>query len=61
MNSGALAYALDGDNPLDPWPYDPAFVPTYLNWHYERHGEPGSRELLTCTLYRNPRRATAVC
>jgi hypothetical protein len=55
MNSQALADALD-DEPLDAWPYDPALVPTHRKWHYERDGEPGSRELLARVLYRNPLR-----
>ena len=57
MNSTALADAL-GDEPLDAWPYDPAFVPTHRDWHHDRNGEPGSRELLARVLYRNPRRAS---
>jgi dTDP-4-dehydrorhamnose reductase len=55
MNSRALAEAL-GHDPLDPWPHDPALAPTHRDWHHERHGEPGSRELLQRVLYRNPRR-----
>ena len=55
MNSTALADVLGGE-PLDTWPFDPAFVPTHRDWHFERHGEPGSRELLARVLYRNPRR-----
>jgi dTDP-4-dehydrorhamnose reductase len=55
MNSLALAEAL-GDDPLDPWPHDPSLVPTHREWHYERNGELGSRELLKRILYRNPRR-----
>jgi dTDP-4-dehydrorhamnose reductase len=57
MDSRALADAL-GDSVLDPWPYDPALVPTNDRWHYERNGCPGSRELLARVLYRNPRRIT---
>jgi dTDP-4-dehydrorhamnose reductase len=56
MNSGALADALDHDALLDPWPHDPALVPTHRQWHFERDGTPGSRELLAQILYRNPRR-----
>jgi dTDP-4-dehydrorhamnose reductase len=59
MNSRALAEAL-GDDPLDPWPHDPAHVPTHREWHHERNGEPGSRELLQRVLYRNPRCAEVV-
>jgi dTDP-4-dehydrorhamnose reductase len=55
MNSRALADALD-DEPLDAWPYVTKYVPTHARWHYERNGEPGSRELLAHVLYRNPRR-----
>jgi dTDP-4-dehydrorhamnose reductase len=55
MNSTALIEALD-DNPLDAWPFDDAFVPTHREWHHERNGERGSRELLAQILYRNPRR-----
>ncbi|MEX0614062.1 MAG: sugar nucleotide-binding protein, partial [Pirellulales bacterium] len=56
MSSRALAEVLDDDEPLDPWPHDPALVPTHNHWHYERNGERGSRELLARILYRNPRR-----
>jgi dTDP-4-dehydrorhamnose reductase len=60
MNSSALADVLGADSsdhgPLDSWPQDPAFVPTDRRWHYQREGEPGSRELLARILYRNPRR-----
>jgi dTDP-4-dehydrorhamnose reductase len=55
MDSRALAEALD-DEPLLAWPYDESLVPTHRAWHYERDGEPGSRELLAQVLYRNPRR-----
>ncbi len=56
MDSRALAEAL-GEEPLDAWPYDPALTPTHdVRWHYERSGEPGSRELLARVLYRNPLR-----
>jgi dTDP-4-dehydrorhamnose reductase len=54
MNSSALADVL-GHEPLDPWPHDPAHVPTDHDWHHRRDGEPGSRELLARVLYRNPR------
>lgn len=55
MNSRALAEALD-EEPLDAWPYHAEFVPTHREWHFERDGETGSRELLAKNLYRNPRR-----
>lgn len=55
MNSRALCDAL-GDDQLHPWPHDPALVPTHRRWHYDRNGDPGSRELLARVLYRNPRR-----
>jgi dTDP-4-dehydrorhamnose reductase len=57
MDSSALIEAL-GDDPLDPWPYDPALVPTYRDWHYEHNGHAGSRDLLARVLYRNPNRRT---
>jgi dTDP-4-dehydrorhamnose reductase len=57
MNSRALADALDDNEPLDPWPYDPAFAPTDPDWHHHRNGERGSLELLQRILYRNPRHA----
>jgi dTDP-4-dehydrorhamnose reductase len=56
MNSSALIEALDGEELLDAWPYDPALVPTDLNWHHERSGESGSSALLARILYRNPGR-----
>ncbi len=56
MNSLALAVALDDDEPLDPWPHDPALVPTDPHWHHTRNGERGSPDLLKRILYRNPRR-----
>jgi dTDP-4-dehydrorhamnose reductase len=59
MNSDALWEAL-GESPLDAWPHDREFVPTHPRWHYERYGNPGSRELLARILYRNPRRRVAV-
>jgi dTDP-4-dehydrorhamnose reductase len=55
MNSTALAEALGDNEPLDAWPLDPSFVPTHRDWHHERNGAPGSRELLENVLYRNPR------
>jgi dTDP-4-dehydrorhamnose reductase len=55
MNSQPLRDAL-GSEPLDGWPYDADFVPTHAQWHYERNGTGGSRELLARVLYRNPRR-----
>ena len=59
MNSSSLAAALGDDQPLDAWPYEKAFVPTHHDWHHERNGTPGSRELLARVLYRNPRRTAA--
>lgn len=55
MNSAALTEAL-GSEVLGDWPYDPALVPTHREWHFERNGEQGSRDLLARILYRNPRR-----
>ncbi|MGD9635143.1 MAG: NAD(P)-dependent oxidoreductase [Pirellulales bacterium] len=55
MDSSALAEAL-GEELLDQWPYDPAFLPTDRQWHFDRNGERGSRELLARILYRNPNR-----
>ncbi len=56
MNSNALIVALNGDELLDAWPYDPELVPTDPNWHHDRSGERGSPELLARILYRNPGR-----
>jgi dTDP-4-dehydrorhamnose reductase len=58
MNSAALAVAL-GYELLDPWPHDSAHVPTYRDWHHQRNGFAGSRELLASVLYRNPRHRLA--
>jgi dTDP-4-dehydrorhamnose reductase len=55
MDCSKLVAAL-GYEPFDPWPLDEAFVPTHPEWHYERDGEPGSFDLLSRVLYRNPRR-----
>jgi dTDP-4-dehydrorhamnose reductase len=55
MDCSKLVAAL-GYEPFDPWPLDEAFVPTHPKWHYERGDEPGSFELLSRVLYRNPRR-----
>jgi dTDP-4-dehydrorhamnose reductase len=55
MNSNVLWNAL-GEEPLDAWPYDTEIVQTHEQWHYERNGHSGSRELLARVLYRNPRR-----
>jgi dTDP-4-dehydrorhamnose reductase len=57
MNSTALTEAL-GSEVLGDWPCDPALVPTHREWHFERNGEQGSRELLARILYRNPNRRT---
>lgn len=56
MNSNALIDALNGDEPLDAWPYASELVPTDSNWHHDRSGERGSPELLARILYRNPGR-----
>jgi dTDP-4-dehydrorhamnose reductase len=56
MNSNALIEALNDDELLDAWPYDPALVPTDSRWHHDRSGEQGSPELLARILYRNPGR-----
>ncbi|MBS0207828.1 MAG: sugar nucleotide-binding protein [Planctomycetes bacterium] len=59
LDSSKLAAAL-GYPPLDPWPFDERFVPTHDQWHFEREvDEPGSFELLSRILYRNPRRRKA--
>jgi dTDP-4-dehydrorhamnose reductase len=58
MDSTALAEALGADV-LDPWPHDPAHVPTHREWHHERGDFTGSHELLSNVLYRNPRRRRA--
>jgi hypothetical protein len=56
MNCDKLAATL-GYESFDPWPADPRFVPTHDTWHYERSAdEPGSFELLSQVLYRNPLR-----
>lgn len=56
MDSSKLAAAL-GESPFDPWPLYDEFVPMHRDWHRERPvGEPGSPELLSRILYRNPRR-----
>jgi len=55
MDSGKLAAAL-GYTPFDPWPYCDEFLPTHRDWHFERGGVRGSRELLAEVLYRNPLR-----
>jgi dTDP-4-dehydrorhamnose reductase len=60
MDSTALAAALGDEEPLDAWPFDESYVPTHPNWHDERNGTPGSRQLLEQILYRNPRRATTI-
>ena len=53
MNSSALAAAL-GDEPFAPWPLTESHLPLDDRWHYDRNGEPGSPELLTSTLCKNP-------
>jgi dTDP-4-dehydrorhamnose reductase len=56
MNSSALIEALNCEELLAGWPYDPALVPTDANWHHDRSRERGSPELLARILYRNPGR-----
>ena len=53
MNSSALAAAL-GDQPFAPWPLAESHLPTDDRWHYDRSGEPGTPELLTRVLCKNP-------
>ena len=56
MDSGKLARALRYE-PFDSWPLDAKFVPDTDDWHFRRPpNEPGSPELLTRVLYRNPAR-----
>jgi len=58
LDSTELARKL-GYVPFDPWPLDERFVPDHPEWHRDRSGDPGSRELLQRVLYRNPRKAAA--
>ncbi len=53
LNSCKLAAAL-GYDPFDPWPLADEFVPTHPDWHFERTGFRGSKDLLAEVLYRNP-------
>ncbi len=53
MDSSKLTDAM-GFEPFDPWPLAEEFVPTHAEWHYERGGFKGSKELLAEVLYRNP-------
>jgi len=53
LDSRRLSEAL-GESPFTPWPYDESLTPTDRQWHYRRHGEPGSPALLARSLYRNP-------
>jgi dTDP-4-dehydrorhamnose reductase len=56
MDSQKLATAL-GTDPFTPWPYDPQYIPTHRDWHFDRPTKnPGSPELLQRILYRNPLR-----
>ena len=55
MNSSKLALAL-GANLFDPWPNDPAQVPTSRDWHYQRDGFPGDYHSLIENLYQNQNR-----
>ena len=43
-----------GFQPLAPWPWSDAWTPTCRQWHFERRGEAGSKQLLAEVLYRNP-------
>ena len=43
-----------GRDAFDPWPLQEDWLPTHLDWHYERNGERGSPGLLAEVLYRNP-------
>ncbi len=60
MNSSKLVEAL-GYEPFDPWPHEERFTPTHREWHIERDGFHGSKELLARVLYRNPRRVGESC
>jgi hypothetical protein len=56
MDSGKLARALGGQ-PLHPWPWDDALVPTHVDWHRERpRGERCSPAALSQLLVSNPAR-----
>ena len=56
MDSSKLLRAL-GYNPLDPWPWDEALVPTHADWHRERpHDELRSPAVLDQVLATNPAR-----
>ncbi|QGJ71176.1 dTDP-4-dehydrorhamnose reductase [Planctomycetales bacterium 10988] len=55
MDSSRLAEAL-GRTPFDPWPLDPQYLPTDREWHLDDSIDlGGSADLLTTTLYQNPR------
>ena len=56
LNSDKLTAAL-GYNPFDPWPLAEEFTPTNDQWHFDRCGFRGSKELLSEVLYRNPEKA----
>jgi dTDP-4-dehydrorhamnose reductase len=56
MDSSKLADAM-GFEAFDPWPLAEEFVPTHAEWHYERGGFKGSKEMLAEVLYRNPGKA----
>ncbi len=53
LNSDKLTEAL-GFEPFDPWPLPEEFVPTHPEWHFERGGLQGSKDLLAEVLYCNP-------
>ena len=53
MNSSKLAAVL-GENPFDPWPSDPALVPTNRQWHCQAsRGFAGSEQAIKNLLYVN--------
>jgi dTDP-4-dehydrorhamnose reductase len=56
LDSSKLSAAL-GFDPFDPWPLPDEFMPTHAEWHFERGGFRGSKELLAEALYRNPGKA----
>ena len=54
MSSAKLLNAIP-EITIDPWPLDPAHVPTHRQWHFERDGdERGSPEKLSQVLYAKP-------
>jgi dTDP-4-dehydrorhamnose reductase len=59
LNSSKLADAL-GFEPFDPWPLAEEFVPTHAEWHFERSGFKGSKDLLAEVLSRNPAKSDGI-